>query len=362
MALAGILVGKIQLETGTTGNTIQVNQGYGQTYFYDTTGTGDYTVEDLSGNAIVKGSAGSVGQGAQESIDERLGLRTYNLRSALKRYLAFPKDLIEDELYVEPFSYYSKRGSNTSILSYENYGYGLNFIYPLKSNKFDLIFTLEKSELELERDHEVSNTNFLAGFNAREFLSLGPWKTSGFFVAGVGWHDSKRRIFTNTTSSGLLDVTSNYKSYEVITGSHANYSYSSGANTWDTEVGLTFGYSLTPDYRERAFFSWEERQLWQGSVHIGETLTSKVNDKLTVTVGGELEHRTVLTGREQSYAINGTTADSRNGQFWQNSVAGKLGANYSMNNNMIAYVNVDSRFSDRTRGTYGASVGVKLNF
>jgi hypothetical protein len=127
-----ILVGTIDISDGTTGSKIQVEQGYGQTYFYDTTGTGDYTVEDLSGNAIVKGSAGSVGQGAQESIDERLGLRTYNLRSALKRYLAFPKDLIEDELYVEPFSYYSERGSNSSILSYENYGYGLNFIYPLK--------------------------------------------------------------------------------------------------------------------------------------------------------------------------------------------------------------------------------------
>jgi hypothetical protein len=176
------------------------------------------------------------------------------------------------------------------------------------------------------------------------------------------WHDGYRRIFTNTTSSGVLDVTSDYTSYEVITGSHANYSYSSGINTWDTEIGFTIGYSLTPDYEESQFFTWEERKLLQGSINIGETLTSKVNDKLTVTVGGELEHRTVLAGREQSYAINGTTADSRNGQFWKNSVAGKLGANYSMNNNMIAYVNVDSRLSYHTRGTYVASVGLKINF
>ena len=155
-------------------------------------GTGTYTVEDLSGNAIVKGSAASVGQGAQETVDERLGLRTFNLRSALKRYSAFSKNLIEDELYVEPFSYYSKRGSNSSILSYDNYGYGLNLIYP-KSNKLDLILTVEKSELAIQRDHDVSSTNFLAGFNARDFLSIGSWKASGFFVAGMGWHDGKRR-------------------------------------------------------------------------------------------------------------------------------------------------------------------------
>jgi len=357
-----ILVGTIDISDGTTGNTIQVEQGYGQTYFYDTTGTGAYTVQDLSGNAIVKGSAGSVGQGAQESMDELLGLRTYNLRSALKRYSAFPKHLIEDELYIEPFSYYSKRGSNSSILSYENYGYGLNFIYPIKSKKFDLILTVEKSELEIQRDHDVSNINFLAGINATDLISLGPWKASGFLVAGMGLHNGKRRVFTNTTASGLLDVRSDYKNYEVITGSHANYSFSSGINTWDTEVGLTFGYSLTPDYREHAFFRWGERHLVQGSIHVGEQLTSKVNSKLNVIVGAELEHRTVLTGREQSYSINKTLAKSRNGQFWQNSVAGKLGANYSFNNNMFAYLNIDSRFSNLIRGTYGASVGLKLNF
>ena len=158
-------------------------------------------------------------------------------------------------------------------------------------------------------------------------------------------------------------MTSDYTSYEMITGSHISHSYSpDDKNTWSTEVGLTFSYSLVGDYEESQYYDWKDRRLLQGSIHIGEQLTSKVSDKLTVTVGGELEHRTVLTGREQKYVINGTGAESKNGQFWQNSVAGKLGANYSMNNNMVAYVNIDSRFSNLIRGTYGASVGLKLNF
>ena len=53
-------------------------------------------------------------------------------------------------------------------------------------------------------------------------------------------------------------------------------------------------------------FSWEERQLIQGSLHVGEQFTSKINERLTLTVGGEVEHRVVLSGKEQTYKISDT--------------------------------------------------------
>jgi hypothetical protein len=360
-----IVVGDIRFTTGTTGNTLKIEQGFGQAYFYDFTAdsTGQFTLEDLSGNTVVKGSAGSVGQGANESVDELLGLRTYNLRSALKRYSNFPKQSDKNELYAEPFSYYSKRGTNPSVLGYETYGGGINFIYPLKQHKLDLILSVGHSELDLKGGHDISRNNFLAGVNATDFASLGNFKFSGFFVGGMEWHDGDREIYTNTTTTGKLDVTSDYTSYEAITGSHVSYSYSpDNKNIWKTEVGLTFGYSLIQDYEESQYFAWEERDLVQGSIHIGEQLTSKINDKVTVTVGGELEHRKVLMGREQSYAINGTTVDNKQGSFWENTAAGRLGATYLMDNNTLAYVNLDSRFSNQTRGTFGASVGLKILF
>ena len=102
-----ILVGNITVITGNTGNTLQIDQGFGQTYFYSVTDTdGNLTLEDLSGNVVVAGSAGSVGLGAQESVDELLGLRAFNLRSALKRYAAAPAIFKEDKLWAEPFSYF----------------------------------------------------------------------------------------------------------------------------------------------------------------------------------------------------------------------------------------------------------------
>ena len=42
-------------------NKLRIQHGAGQSYYYETEGTFD--LEDLDGNIIVKGSAGSVGQG-----------------------------------------------------------------------------------------------------------------------------------------------------------------------------------------------------------------------------------------------------------------------------------------------------------
>jgi|APSaa5957512535_1039671.scaffolds.fasta_scaffold00180_6 hypothetical protein len=245
-----IVVGTIQVNGGTTGSTLKIEQGFGQAYFYDITTLGTLTLEDLSGNTVVQGSAGSVGLGAQESVDELLGLRAFNLRSALKRYSAAPAIFKEDKLWAEPFSYYSKRGTNSSVLGYENYGYGINFIYPLKQHKLDLIFTIEKSELEIDRNHDVSRTHLLAGVNATDFADLGDWKASGFFVAGTSWHNGTRDIFTNTTSSGKDNITANCNSKEIITGAHISKTFhpdSNQRNTWKTELGFTFGYSFIED-------------------------------------------------------------------------------------------------------------------
>ena len=70
----GIVVGKITADSGTTGNTLKFQHGFGQGYFYET--EGDFTLEDLDGNQVVKRSAGSVGQGGSETLDELLGYKS----------------------------------------------------------------------------------------------------------------------------------------------------------------------------------------------------------------------------------------------------------------------------------------------
>ena len=45
------------------------------------------TLQDLDGNQVVKGSAGSVGQGGNENIDELLGYKSLNIRKSLDKFV-----------------------------------------------------------------------------------------------------------------------------------------------------------------------------------------------------------------------------------------------------------------------------------
>ena len=83
-----ILVGTIDAGS-TTGNTLKFQHGMGQGYYYKT--SGDFTLQDLDGNQVVKGSAGSVGQGASETLDELLSYKSINLRNFFKNILATAK-------------------------------------------------------------------------------------------------------------------------------------------------------------------------------------------------------------------------------------------------------------------------------
>ena len=161
---------------------------------------------------------------------------------------------------------------------------------------------------------------------------------------------------------------------EVLTGVHINHTYQSLSkgwmkNKWETEIGLTIQGSRTGDYNERHYFFFEERTLVQESFYIGEQLTSTFNDRLGVTLGVEYEFRFALAGKNQTYRINGTPTDYTDGSFSENSGSSNLGLSYrfggpskSKLREGLAYIQINGRVSDETRGTYGGSVGLRLNF
>ena len=106
---------------------LQMDQGFGRTYFYET--SGDFRLEDLSGNTVVKGSAGSVGLGRQETVDDMLGLRAFNLRSALKRYASEPKSSDDNMAWGEIFGFSSPRIGTDTLLKHDATGFVITSIH-----------------------------------------------------------------------------------------------------------------------------------------------------------------------------------------------------------------------------------------
>ena len=268
---------------------------------------------------------------------------------------------------MEPFAYASHRDRGRTTLRYENYAAGTNFIYPVVPDKLNLILTVERNKLRLDEGHDVTKNSFLIGVNTNDFMEIGEWKASSYAVAGWSWHDSSRDVLTNTVITGIADVSADYESAEAITGMSFTHTYDqkvseSVNNTWDTDLGLTFSLSHTPSYSESLFFSWEERNLAQLSIHIGEQLTSMLGDKVQFKFGGELEHRSVFAGKNQDHALNGVIIDFKSGAFYENSIGMNTSFDYALGDHSKAYIQFNGRVSDQTAFSLGGSVGVYLVF
>ena len=358
-----ILVGTISNINATfTGLKVHVDHGYGRSYMYHTEGPIE-ELADLSGNRIVEGSATAVGMGAQETVDEVLGQRAYNLRTTLKRYAS----VSDPKPRMEPFAYVSHRDRGRTTLRYDNHAAGTNFIYPVVPDKVNLILTVERNKLDLDKDHDITKNSFLIGVNTNDFIEIGEWKASAFVAGGVTWHDSSRAVLTNTVLTGIADVGADYESAESITGLSFSHTHDqkineSVTNKWETDLGLTFSFSHTPSYSESLFFSWEERNLAQLSIHIGEQLTSMLGDKVQFRFGGEFEHRLVVAGKNQDHALNAVTVDFNSGTFYENSISMNTGLDYALGEYSKVYLRFDGRASDQTAFTIGASAGLELVF
>ena len=357
----GIVVGSIRSNELKTGSKLQIDHGYGRSYMYHTIGT--IELSDLSGNRIVKGSATSVGMGAQETVDELLGQRAYNLRTTLKRYA----NVSNTKPMMEPFAHTSFRDGGRTTIGYDNSAYGTHFIYPVVPDKVNLILTVERNKLRLDEDHDITKKSFLIGVNTNDFMEIGEWKTNGFAAGGWSWHDSSRDVLTNIVVTGIADVSADYESAEAITGVSFSRTYNqkvngSVINKWETDLGLTFSFSHTPSYSESLFFAWEERNLAQLSIHIGEQLTSMLGDKVQFRFGGELEHRSVIAGKNQDHALNAVAVDFNSGAFYENSISMNTGFDYALGKHGKAYVRFDGRVSDQTAFMLGGSVGINIIF
>ena len=347
-----ILVGKID-GGATTGNTLEFQHGVGQGYYYETVGS--FTLKDLDGNQVVKGSAGSVGQGGNETLDELLSYKSLNIRQFLNRYKD-SKNLYDGNGWGETYtSLLNRKGHAANLaLEYDLFNVGANLISPLENSDFILAF--EAGTQDFETDHKIAYQNVSAGLylpSNKYLLNL-----ESFILGGITLKESERKILTNTTSSGKLNIDSNYQTFEIHSGVTKTNS------KLVPSVGLTGSFSITPSYDESKYYAWRNRKVGNVSVFFSDKYNLINNDNNNFNLGWLLDFRNSVGDKSQVYSINGTSATYRqdNALTREVSLVANLGFEKNITDNGKFTAGMSAKNTNQGVKSLSGNLGFKLIF
>ena len=341
----GIVVGKIDALL-RTGSTLKFNHGAGQGYFYET--EGDFTLQDLDGNQVVKGSAGSVGQGASETLDELLSYKSMNLRNFFSKF----NKLDDKETWGETYASSLKRDSHTSnlALEYDLINFGVNLINRIENANFVIAF--EGGKQDFAKDHKIDYHNISTGVYLPQknnpYLNL-----DLFLLGGITLKEGERTILTNTTTSGKLKVDSDYETYEIHTGIKRNNL------SLIPDLGLTASYSMTPNYDETKYFSWEDRHIGNFSILFSDNYNLIKNKDSKFFLGWTLDMRNMIGDKKQVYLINGISATYKQHSDLTNEIS--LLANMGYEKKLSEKSNISFSLEAKDTNRYVKSIGANIS-
>ena len=348
----GIVVGKLDALL-RTGSTLKINHGAGQSYFYETEGS--FTLEDLDGNQVVKGSAGSVGQGGSETLDELLSYKSLNIRQFLNRYKD-SENLYDGNGWGETYTSFLNRKGHTAnlALEYDIFNVGANLISPLENSDFILAF--EVGVQDFEADHKITYQNVSAGLylpSNKYLLNL-----DSFIIGGITLKESERTILTNTTSSGKLNIDSNYQTLEVHSG------VTKTNPKLIPNIGFTGSFSITPSYDESKYYSWRNRKVGNVSVFFSDKYNLINNDNNNFNLGWLLDFRNLIGDKSQVYSINGTSATYKqdNALTREISLVANLGYEKKITDNGKFTAGISAKNTNQDVKSLSGNLGFKLKF
>jgi len=352
----GIVVGMIKAASGTTGNTLKLNHGVGKSYYYDTSGT--FTLEDLDGNQVVKGSAGSVGQGGSEILDELLGTKSLNIRQSLSKYKNAEEDLKDNKSWGEiNFSTFKRKQNNQNLsLGFNSADLTINLMYP--DHGKDFILSLGNGSQKFTKDYGVNRDSLHTGFFFRDHPILNKFGDESFILGGVNLKTSEREILTNTTSSGKLSITDNFETYDLIIGTKINNDFII------PNIGATLGLSYTPSHNESNYYSWDKKKVSNLSIYLDDDYKLNLGKNYQLNLGWILDARQMVLGKEQNYEINGTSAIySQDTDLTKEvTLATNLGFDKKMSDQHFFKFYLDSTISTQELASFSGNFAYKFAF
>jgi len=352
----GIVVGMIKAASGTTGNTLKLNHGVGKSYYYDTSGT--FTLEDLDGNQVVKGSAGSVGQGGSEILDELLGTKSLNIRQSLSKYKNAEEDLKDNKSWGEiNFSTFKRKQNNQNLsLGFNSADLTINLMYP--DHGKDFILSFGNGSQKFTKDYGVNRDSLHTGFFFRDHPIFNKFGDESFILGGVNLKKSEREILTNTTSSGKLSITDNFETYDLIIGTKINNDFII------PNIGATLGLSYTPSHKESNYYSWDKKEVSNLSIYLDDDYKLNLGKNYQLNLGWILDARQMVLGKEQNYEINGTSAIySQDTDLTKEvTLATNLGFDKKMSDQHFFKFYLDSTLSTQELASFSGNFAYKFAF
>ena len=333
------------IDSDGTGNKLRIQHGAGQSYYYETEGTFD--LGDLDGNVIVKGSAGSVGQGGNEILDEQLGHKSINLRNSITKFKRSEQYLNQNDTWSEIFSSFERRQGKrkTLRLKHDNLRAGANMIQP--GQNLNKLFSVETGRQEFSKDHNIDRISISGGFISDEKQTKLETKFETFFVWGVTLNKSDRRILTNTTTTGFLDIDDEYFSYDALYGGKF-------LNNMIPDFSYSLGYGLTPDHEESEYYKWQKKEFLNASVALSDEYLILSDDKSKLYFSWLTDYREVIAENVQEFKVNNVLAEYDPHEDLSREITVTAGIDYEFKplENSLFSVNLDGLYSSQE--TYGA--------
>ena len=284
-----LVIGKINISGSD--HFIDIAHGFGQSYFYETTGSGTYTVTDFDRNNAVKGSTGSVSQGGNEILDEILSYKSLNLRQS---FLEFNKKSKENKKWGEiNFASFNRKGNDKDFGIGFNYSdLNINLINNINDKNF--VVSLNSGKQQFSKKHDINRYSLHSGLYLFDENNSGIVDNESFFVGGVSLHDSTRTILSNASSTGKLDLKDLYYSFEVLSGLKKNFEKI-------PNIGTTFSASFTPSHNE-FYYQWKDKHAANISFYLDDQYNFNFDKQNSINLGWVLDLRQTFDTK-QSYTI-----------------------------------------------------------
>jgi hypothetical protein len=354
-----------------SGARLNINLGSSTSYAYSV--SSHVTVTDLDNRPMVNGSAYAAGIGAQETAAEMLYQRTSLVNSALDRRLrTYASDQVESQPYWLDV-YYSditrnSGGNYSTRTAFSNYNYGMTagFKLPVQFTALELLVNVEQKNLNIDSGNQkIDSTSIMAGLLAPSITEVFGAKLSAKVLVGYADHDGDRKVMTNSLLyDGSRQIKSDYNSIYAVVGTALTKLYPiTDRLTADVILGLDLNTQRFESYKETDYFAWDSRTLTQLQSRVQTGLDYKLwADKGSIFARVGAEHRDLIGGATQDYAINGTNVSFNTNNKNDTYLTAQVGVRAQLEKRIQLFGVVNTLHSSDSVNSVSGNIGLRADF